>query len=281
MQAMSRMPLLCAKVLLPLLLLAVLCAAVWAQEGCQMWGQDGAMNPPTVYHGPPKAANPPITDCTEMLDEHGLGCCSHDQAVTFHESFKRAEFTFFRCPACVQNIKTLWCAFTCSYMQDSFLESTAGPKKTPSGLPIVGNVNFYVTERFSQTLYDSCKDNPFAGALPLGQFVPTPAAFLMMLQLETPYIKISTASTGLDLPLRNCSESCSCNFCRGACHRDNNYGDNDTGKKYDIGIAELTLLQFIMGIVFVSVSLVVIVVAVIVAIVQSKKSGSDRYTPVQ
>ena len=119
--------------------------------------------------------DPFVTDFTgEMMCPEFGGqalCCNNDQNSELLIKFQLIEYTFGGavggCDACAVNLRRLWCYFTCSPDQASFVQG--GPQQLVldpmSDVPtwvLVMPTNFTVTERYACDLYNSCKKCPYA-----------------------------------------------------------------------------------------------------------------------
>ncbi|KIM45836.1 hypothetical protein M413DRAFT_65031 [Hebeloma cylindrosporum] len=91
---------------------------------------------------------------TELAD--GPLCCTSDQLDTLKENFEQVEPLLSACPACRNNFRSFFCTFTCSPEQGSFLNVTS-TQETSTGQIAVKSLDFYVSERYGQGFFDSCK----------------------------------------------------------------------------------------------------------------------------
>lgn len=83
-------------------------------------------------------------------------CCTTDQLETLRDNLGQAENLIASCPACRNNFRKFWCTFTCSPDQATFLNVTS-TQKSVMEQTAVKSVDFFVSERFGQGFYDSCK----------------------------------------------------------------------------------------------------------------------------
>ncbi|KAG6331807.1 hypothetical protein ID866_7283 [Astraeus odoratus] len=133
---------------------------------CSMRGSCGAkgwfgQQLPCPYDGPP--IEPESNQARDLLvsvcgPEYSQGptCCTFDQVQTLRDSLAQTEPIISSCPACRNNFRSFFCAFTCSPMQGSFLNITE-TQKSNTGEIAVKAVDFYVGENFASGFYDSCK----------------------------------------------------------------------------------------------------------------------------
>ena len=90
----------------------------------------------------------------------GPVCCDEDQVDALQENLQLANSLLGSCPACQKNFYSLFCTFTCSPDQSTFVNVTA-TTKTSSGTAVYGVDNLWNKE-FGQTLFGSCKDVKFS-----------------------------------------------------------------------------------------------------------------------
>ena len=81
-----------------------------------------------------------------------VGCCNIGQLKSLEKNLKTAATLFSRCPSCSKNFYNMWCDFTCSPNQSMFMDYT------------YGFASYYVSDKFANGLYDSCKDVTFPGS---------------------------------------------------------------------------------------------------------------------
>lgn len=87
---------------------------------------------------------------------NGATCCTKDQLETLRDNFEQVEPLISTCPACRNNFRNFFCAFTCSPEQNTFLNITA-TQKTSSGQTAVETLDFFVDKRYGEGFFDSCK----------------------------------------------------------------------------------------------------------------------------
>ncbi|KAG6911630.1 hypothetical protein DXG01_007880 [Tephrocybe rancida] len=116
---------------------------------------------PCPYDGPPVE---PGDSARELLVQvcgsefaEGPTCCTTNQVETLRDNFNQVEGLISACPACRNNFRSFFCAFTCSPEQGSFVNITS-TQTTSSDQIAVKSVDFYAEEQFGEGFYDSCKN---------------------------------------------------------------------------------------------------------------------------
>ncbi|KAF5369963.1 hypothetical protein D9758_001274 [Tetrapyrgos nigripes] len=195
---------------------------------------------PCPYDGPP--IEPDDSTRQVLLDvcgeefTNGPSCCTKSQVETLGENFKLVEGLIASCPACRNNFRSFFCAFTCSPNQSSFLNVTS-TQTTDSNQVAVESVDFFVGEDFAKGFYNSCKDvqygasNGFAMEF-IGGGAKNYTSFLKFLgdekptgspiQVNFPRTTLPEEFTPLNPSPRNCSDNdllsrCSCIDCPSVC----------------------------------------------------------------
>ena len=87
-------------------------------------------------------------------------CCTSDQVKTLRDNTGRAELMIASCPACKNNFREFFCAFTCHPNQGTFVQVTS-TQNTSTGQTGVKSVDFHVGSGFGRAFFDSCKDIKF------------------------------------------------------------------------------------------------------------------------
>ena len=99
--------------------------------------------------------------CPHLLhdnDTRSEACCDILQLRTLSTQLQAARNLLERCPACLKNFIQLWCEFTCSTNQSMFTNvMTDGHGKGVM-------VDFYLTPRFAEGLFKSCRNVNFPGS---------------------------------------------------------------------------------------------------------------------
>lgn len=112
-------------------------------------------------------------------------------------SFQNHSESFWRCPACVLNMKKMWCDFTCNNQQDTFV-SIAAMNPIPKYKDYIAQVDFYLSSDFQNDLWANCKDDKMA-AQPVKEQYPNVQAFLQgLIQKSTPNPNITYVFQKLD-----------------------------------------------------------------------------------
>ena len=120
-----------------------------------------AMN--CFYNGPAKNLNNSqglkiLNDiCPELKGQPT--CCSTKQLVTLSQNLQTMHQMTSRCPACWNNMRRLYCQFTCSQDQSLYMDADS----TWIIANYILQVNYYVSPEFKQGLFNSCKDVSFPG----------------------------------------------------------------------------------------------------------------------
>ena len=87
-------------------------------------------------------------------------CCTSAQVKTLRDNIGRAELMISSCPACKNNFREFFCAFTCHPDQGTFVQVTS-TQDTSTGKIGVKSVDFHVDSGFGSAFFDSCKDIKF------------------------------------------------------------------------------------------------------------------------
>ena len=87
-------------------------------------------------------------------------CCTSAQVKTLRDNIGRAELIIASCPACRNNFREFFCAFTCHPDQGAFVQVTS-TQETNTGQKAVKSVDFHVGSEFGRAFFDSCKDIKF------------------------------------------------------------------------------------------------------------------------
>ncbi|KAK4751490.1 hypothetical protein SAY87_004972 [Trapa incisa] len=89
----------------------------------------------------------------------GNVCCTEAQFDTLRTQVQQAIPFLVGCPACLRNFLNLFCELTCSPNQSLFINVTSISKVKENFT--VDGIEFFLTEKFGEGLYDSCKDVKF------------------------------------------------------------------------------------------------------------------------
>ncbi|RPA81499.1 multidrug efflux transporter AcrB transmembrane domain-containing protein [Ascobolus immersus RN42] len=87
-------------------------------------------------------------------------CCTKEQLSDLKSNLDRAGAIISSCPACKANFVNLFCQFTCSPDQSTFINVTA-IEKTMSKKDAIAELDYHVSEEYASGFYDSCKDVKF------------------------------------------------------------------------------------------------------------------------
>ena len=79
-------------------------------------------------------------------------CCDLTQLQNLQKNLKTAATLFSRCPASTQNFNNIWCEFTCSPNQSTFLDY-----RYNKIVEQMTEATYYVSEKFANDLYNSVK----------------------------------------------------------------------------------------------------------------------------
>ncbi|EST07558.2 Patched [Kalmanozyma brasiliensis GHG001] len=126
----------------------------------------------------------------------GPVCCTQAQVESLSANLQQAEPLISSCPACRNNFRSLFCAFTCSPNQSQYVDVVETQEvKGSDGKPseAVKTVEYFIGAEWKQKFFDSCKNvkfgasNGFAMDL-IGGGAQTPNAFLKFLGDEKPLL---------------------------------------------------------------------------------------------
>ncbi|KAG8884224.1 hypothetical protein FRB98_002566 [Tulasnella sp. 332] len=118
---------------------------------------------PCPDNGP--AATPDDATRTKLVDICGHDwaetdvCCNEDQLDALAQNLKRVGPIVNACPACKQNFFNLFCTFTCSPDQSTFVNVTETKPKDSKYL--VTGLDHLVSTDYASEFYRSCKDVKF------------------------------------------------------------------------------------------------------------------------
>lgn len=207
-----------------------------------------AMNCP--YNGPAK--NVTDQESERILEElcpefkGGPVCCDIKQLNAFATNVQVLKQFAGRCPACWDNLRRLYCQSTCSPDQSLFMDA-----KQIIGFPPyqwIQDVGYYVSWKYKQELFDSCKNVVFPGnnekilnlicgttaeecnPQKLLDYMGNPSNGMAPFTIEYPKaLPANWSVTWMDIEGRKCNESftdaitnrtasvCSCQDCKESC----------------------------------------------------------------
>ncbi|TDL29439.1 multidrug efflux transporter AcrB transmembrane domain-containing protein [Rickenella mellea] len=133
-------------------------------------GRKGILGPslPCPYSGPP--VEPEDSTARELLVStcgpdyaDGPVCCTQEQVETLRTNFGMVDKFVSTCPACRNNFRQFFCAFTCSPFQGNFVNVTR-TQISREHQQAVKSVDFHVGQQFSSGFFNSCKDVQFGAA---------------------------------------------------------------------------------------------------------------------
>ena len=150
-------------------LIPALLSTVSAQ--CAMYNQCGTL---TKYGAPLPCINEtspqPLqsNEAIELLSFYcgsefaeGAVCCSDTQVDELVSNLKRVEPLIASCPACKRNFFDVFCRFSCSPHQASFLEIVRTQKSLEDKV-VPKEVNYYLDLELAENVYKSCSDVKFS-----------------------------------------------------------------------------------------------------------------------
>jgi Niemann-Pick C1 protein len=125
----------------------------------------GQQNPNCPYNGPAKSL--PNDEAFKILSEtcpalakagrhNTKTCCSLKQLHILKDQLQIAQQLMSRCPSCMKNFYKLWCEYTCSPDQSTFMDYMNMFGMAFSTL--------YISAPFANGLYDSCADVVYPGS---------------------------------------------------------------------------------------------------------------------
>lgn len=171
-------------------------------------------------------------------------CCNSNQLDQLKSNLAKADALIASCPACRENFYQLFCHFTCSPNQSTFIDIVS-VQNSLSKIPIVDEVNVYINSTsFASPFYDSCKNikfgltNGYAMDL-IGGGASNYSQFLKFLGDKKPQIggspfqinykydlpksdNLNSNLSFFDTEVRNCNDSdpkfaCACSDCPQVC----------------------------------------------------------------
>ncbi|SCU98058.1 LAMI_0F12794g1_1 [Lachancea mirantina] len=232
---------------LGILLCVVHCFGPFRQASCSLYGNCGRKSIFGSELPCPAASdnkNEPISEDSRKLLVQLCGdewkdikelCCTDAQISDLRTYLRKAENIIASCPACDKNFKSLFCHFTCSPQQSEFVNVTETDTSL-DGREVVSELSFFVSNEWSQTFYNSCKDVKFAAtngyAMDLiGGGAKNDRQFLKFLGDKKPLLGGSpfqinfnyshnSSSSVLNTPVYGCADNCyrcACADCPGSC----------------------------------------------------------------
>ncbi|CCF56470.1 hypothetical protein KAFR_0B01710 [Kazachstania africana CBS 2517] len=193
----------------------------------------------------PESFDPPAPDsdlinllietCGEEWQDADSLCCTSDQVKALNSKLKKANNFIKSCPACVENFKNLFCHFTCSPDQASFVNVTER-SKSKDGRDVVDELEVFLDDEWAERFYNSCRNVKYSGTNGdamkfIGGNAKNYSDFLKFLGDKKPLLGGSPfqinykydAPRGYDLfdyDVYDCNDEkykCSCNDCQESC----------------------------------------------------------------
>ncbi|KAL6941854.1 hypothetical protein ACO0QE_003013 [Hanseniaspora vineae] len=139
--------------------------AIYDQCGKKsLFGQQLPCPKSSKFH-PPKASSETLEIVSGLCGEEWLEqeylCCTTEQAQKLEENIKKVENIIASCPACFKNFKNLFCSFTCSPTQRSFVNVTKTQLNYDKTDDIVTELDVFMNPEWASEFYDSCKNVKF------------------------------------------------------------------------------------------------------------------------
>ena len=128
-----------------------------AEQMCAFYATSRHFSPPLTGFKPPTVWNTSTFangSCEFLYKTGDPVCCNSYQATALSENFVILSQVFTACPACLVNIKTMWCGYTCSPYQASFVTVIQNGTGFNAGTTKVAN--FTMTPEYGKGLYDTC-----------------------------------------------------------------------------------------------------------------------------
>jgi len=204
----------------------------------------GYLNCP--YNGPAvniSTFQNPITFRTTLINYCGprwegveAVCCDQDILDTIIESVAISEQFVAGCPACWYNMKAIWCEHSCNPDQSLFANVTQiGPDPAGSGNQVVLATQYYVSEAFGTTFYESCNETKYGASNTLAMtfigggatnyqellvYLGTPKVMGSPFPIEFPFTDIPAEVVPMDASGKPCDDpvyNCSCVDCTKMC----------------------------------------------------------------
>ncbi|KAI6783569.1 Niemann-Pick type C-related protein-like protein [Emericellopsis cladophorae] len=92
----------------------------------------------------------------------GPVCCDLEQVKALKSEMGTPNTLIGSCPACKDNFFNMFCTFTCSPDQSTFINITQSEKK--GGKQLVTELDQLISEEYGKGFYNSCKEVKFGGA---------------------------------------------------------------------------------------------------------------------
>ncbi|KAL3081849.1 hypothetical protein niasHS_012297 [Heterodera schachtii] len=124
-------------------------------------GKDGELRQNCRYEKQPVPVNSSMEIeyselCPQLFKEGNTDlCCDDEQFDVLKQKLVTARNILWHCPSCYANYVNFWCQFACSPYQAQFVEIVE--TRRADDVEYVSEVNYYVTKRYADELFDSCK----------------------------------------------------------------------------------------------------------------------------
>eukprot|EP01087_Luapelamoeba_hula_P018260 TRINITY_DN5868_c0_g1_i1.p1 TRINITY_DN5868_c0_g1~~TRINITY_DN5868_c0_g1_i1.p1 ORF type:complete len:1312 (+),score=147.15 TRINITY_DN5868_c0_g1_i1:59-3994(+) len=156
--------------------------------------------------------------CQYLFPEGSPVCCLPVQTKALKDNLGLLRQIFSRCPACQQNLLTMWCAYTCSPHQADYVQIISN--QTKDNTIVVHNTTFRLDPNWASDLYASCRDVEMEGGTVVHTEFNTFEKFFYWMGTANA-VQIITflynTTTSYKNATTSCTESCSCQNCREAC----------------------------------------------------------------
>ncbi|KAL0478588.1 Niemann-Pick type C-related protein [Acrasis kona] len=162
-----------------------------------------------------------MATCSNFKGVHQF-CCNEDQVNTLAINFKKIDLLLWHCSSCQNNFKKMWCDFTCSPDQQSFV-SVSEMQTEPGMEDFIATVKFNVALDWEKEFWDSCKKNKIGSTSISDTYAGSVRNMLQGMvdaQKPTPYITYTYSESdkvGYSADVEGCQDACLCAYCDSAC----------------------------------------------------------------
>jgi len=120
---------------------------------------------PIANFSNPSAFKSQLTNfCGEKWNDVNEVCCDPGILQTIINSVEISRQFIAGCPACWENMKTIWCEQSCSPNQSLYINVTKAEKNETSGYTLVMEVEYIMGEGFGTGFYDSCAETKYGAS---------------------------------------------------------------------------------------------------------------------
>ncbi|KJH43197.1 hypothetical protein DICVIV_10796 [Dictyocaulus viviparus] len=102
--------------------------------------------------------------CPHLLEDNDAFAAHQHKYLQMNKQLRQASNLLERCPSCYDNFQKLWCEFTCSPRQHKFMKVLQEIYVPESNVSYVNKVRYNVSQEFTDSLYNSCKDVTMTGS---------------------------------------------------------------------------------------------------------------------